>query len=1155
MAETTTKFIGDYYSIPPTANVVITLNKESTHDQLSENAKITSISLKSRSFLSPSYLGGSNTAEYDYHSPDRTFSTSTLEVDDYNFGSLQGVDINWTIEKYSSSFFEKKDSINLIFSSDADTLTAGNYYSSINSTTLEIKWVPGDLTPAEKTLIVSNPQFTPSLVTPSSTVTFSYSALTNSAGTSGLGNKELSNISLVNKDTGAMTSISATQSGKTLTFSAPSEIGTYYILFNVLVRDEKYSEYYSSYPDGVYLTVSNKSSEFVTFANFTIAGKTSNIYVGSKGIDDSEIVTAAWTINDPYNKVTEANFYYTPSNGVENHITAKYPVGIQEMRPGGGYFNQGQDTTTFKVVALAPGLAPKEVSSDEIIVTNIKPAPWTEFRIDGSSDSIISIPTKTVTLTWAAPTLEVGEMEKISAYSYEYRLSDSSEFLTGGTISTSTSTLSLTIPESYKGKTYIVYRLKARIDALDGGYEEITSNEVTVRLVGNPNPPTIIGYYDTRYTGTITSTTMIPYAYNTIRFTISPATENIENNSGTRFSYSLRYVTAGGTVNTIQQIASEEDAEFTYDFDFSSFEEKTALTFNILAEDIDNPGITVSSESVTITKFERPKIRVGNISVSAINKDNYDVQMINQITVPFTITRSIYDNFTSDISYSVALLDPQAEITQDGYWFAQTGSSGIISSNESNATATFNFTCPSSANLESENITKFEKLVYQNVIVNQNPETSFAAVIICQYKDYVLPVVTLSKVTNFDFRRTVPDLTSSSYIVNYPENRTYFNAFEPYTISLKPTAWTDAAGELIGGNILYSLTRDAGSVKPQITNLEASDVYAYGESDIQIQYELKHTISYSGATNEITSNSKTTSISVQIARWTSEEVGLRNLVLDGENASGYITFTGGAYPCGSLDLQNTVLTGAQYEVRNNDVSSSDDPNFIVSTGEITSEQITAGEIQFSSPYELLGASLYAVIKFKNTANAEQSSQSAIYILRDAATTFAIRKGRLGINVASNFGGDGNEEEFDTLQINQKDQVDPGVPVVTIKANQTDTSYINSFIDFRNMGNDSYGKIYEHNGMLYFSGANKTEDIEILAQNFNANGEYVIENSYITENSIQEIFPSSSINLEQYNAFNNACLIGTTQKVGECTIKALGTIPTINIPVTLLIRGV
>lgn len=79
------------------------------------------------------------------------------------------------------------------------------------------------------------------------------------------------------------------------------------------------------------------------------------------------------------------------------------------------------------------------------------------------------------------------------------------------------------------------------------------------------------------------------------------------------------------------------------------------------------------------------------------------------------------------------------------------------------------------------------------------------------------------------------------------------------------------------------------------------------------------------------------------------------------------------------------------------------------------------------------------------------------------------------------------------------------------------------------------------------------DITLEASKW-SNSQYIITNTAITATSIIEGLPLSTITKEQLEAFGNALVIGGTQSDGSLTLKALGEVPTINIPITLVIRG-
>ena len=68
------------------------------------------------------------------------------------------------------------------------------------------------------------------------------------------------------------------------------------------------------------------------------------------------------------------------------------------------------------------------------------------------------------------------------------------------------------------------------------------------------------------------------------------------------------------------------------------------------------------------------------------------------------------------------------------------------------------------------------------------------------------------------------------------------------------------------------------------------------------------------------------------------------------------------------------------------------------------------------------------------------------------------------------------------------------------------------------------------------------------------GTYTISDSLITATSNQEIIPSPSISADQYKALVKASIVATGQSVGSITIKAFGTVPSIDIPITVIFRG-
>ena len=70
----------------------------------------------------------------------------------------------------------------------------------------------------------------------------------------------------------------------------------------------------------------------------------------------------------------------------------------------------------------------------------------------------------------------------------------------------------------------------------------------------------------------------------------------------------------------------------------------------------------------------------------------------------------------------------------------------------------------------------------------------------------------------------------------------------------------------------------------------------------------------------------------------------------------------------------------------------------------------------------------------------------------------------------------------------------------------------------------------------------------------SNGSYTISDALITATSNQEVLPVVGITLDQLKALQKAMLVDGGQSAGSLTLKALGTVPTIDIPIRVIFRG-
>ena len=76
---------------------------------------------------------------------------------------------------------------------------------------------------------------------------------------------------------------------------------------------------------------------------------------------------------------------------------------------------------------------------------------------------------------------------------------------------------------------------------------------------------------------------------------------------------------------------------------------------------------------------------------------------------------------------------------------------------------------------------------------------------------------------------------------------------------------------------------------------------------------------------------------------------------------------------------------------------------------------------------------------------------------------------------------------------------------------------------------------------------------LYAETWNA-GSYTITSDFISSTSNQEIIPAVGITEEQYKALSAAMIVDGGQSTGSMTLKALGKVPTIDVPIRIIFRG-
>lgn len=99
-----------------------------------------------------------------------------------------------------------------------------------------------------------------------------------------------------------------------------------------------------------------------------------------------------------------------------------------------------------------------------------------------------------------------------------------------------------------------------------------------------------------------------------------------------------------------------------------------------------------------------------------------------------------------------------------------------------------------------------------------------------------------------------------------------------------------------------------------------------------------------------------------------------------------------------------------------------------------------------------------------------------------------------------------------------------------------------------------GDVESETGGKLSTKADKSTSVSITLTSTNwSSGIYTYTNSAITATNIIELYPASTITSTQFEALQSANIIGGTQSAGSIQLKAMGDVPTIDIPIVLTIR--
>ena len=618
----------------------------------------------------------------------------------------------------------------------------------------------------------------------------------------------------------------------------------------------------------------------------------------------------------------------------------------------------------------------------------------------------------------------------------------------------------INLPDSSKlaiNQPFLMH-IEAYITARDGGQSSVywqSDNANQYRIVGPADPPKIASIKDVNST---LDSAIQTHGYGQVILTYSPATENANNGSGKNFNYTIKVTSMGNT-----KIVNNGDS-LTYKYDLTPLNEETKVSFEVFATD--ENGVQTSSASTEITKFSRPKFLSNSWNLPTVKvSGNYGSRLSTVLSGSFSCQQGGKIPVT-DLNYSISL-GCNSVYSQPKLTAALENSSDAI---------LYEITVPCPLSTDT---TGFEQELYKMVIINQNPKPAGTMKIALYYEGFAAYPTTQEIVGfNYDYYKSLSsEVLNKHHTIIWPttalgSSRKYANPLEKIKIELVPALWRDATGEsYLGGNIAVSLLNHNKEAL-ELREDEAGTTFAYfvypeaTAEDKKIQCTLRYTLTFNAAV-EI-ANTIEEFITINIAKWREEEASLENINLIENNGSfllnGSLIFP--RWLCGSSYHKNFTNT-VKFRLY-------DSTNDIFLFEEYRAVAFTDDEIFSGTNTELkhifqnisidqVNCKIRAEIIYTNNAGNELLAYSNIALVQNNNTTLAIRKGSLGINVASNYKADENNTA--TVLINSNQHTGNNAVLKIVNQIQGNAANSVSFLSLEDGG--EFSSIFSTNGNNLF----------------------------------------------------------------------------------------
>lgn len=902
----------------------------------------------------------------------------------------------------------------------------------------------------------------------------------------------------------------------------------------------------------------------INFSSFTIAESTGPIYVGK-----TNSIKFAWTANNGTNNTIQQYIIYCGTKEIAK---------IDTSQLSGSTIIEDIDAGTYTIKAVGSS---DSTSSAGIIVNLVNVAP--SINITAPTSAMIT--TLPVSITFPLLMLSYYKCSEIK-YSLLVSYDDWSTktVLYGPSISWANQfhLIDLKVPRGTN------FKLKLSVDyyALNGGSttEEynIAPSEGDYKIFGKHKSSRINYAYDKNADNKeLYKNLDTAYGYEEIYFNIDLAQEDTSAASGKQFEYHLL---GFNTSNALIIDEKQSPVDNIVKIKLNSYDIKEGEKIKFQIQTYDEYGLTAESNIINVIRIKKPILdklvlgKNGNVTLTnnIIEHIKYNYIGINNVGITLWANSSDTTLGTlNSMRYNARLLfdGTEKKLNED---FLDYQGTAVIS-------GTFdNLYCNKNGGTSSP----LEYALYDAVVSEGNPFPVVSLVVETWYVNFSAYKASTTLNIPLDFTAELSDLTEDFYELvgaNKVELLTpsnYLNPFETLEISIANNEWYNAAGELNGDGVTIAtqifngsqeLTKDIVKITDPQTGQQYEKtrcwLYQYNNYNIQdtIQtFTVRQTLNYKNSNHF---QEKSATFDIMLTRWYNDIVGLKTVkyIEDAETKKpilmGVFTIPVGNF--GSTKYHNAIET-ITYTIKD---AATDN---ILYTNQTITRKLTDTKINVDFKTSIpispdvteipSEQTVIAELTFTNSDNKTITVSTPPYYLSSADVTMAIRKNKIGINVAKDYGdSEANLKNYSILRVNGLTDLENTTPI--IHANSSSTPSLAAPINLIKLSTQDFESVFSTNGeLLQISKLTYSVPIVLTSQE-NEQVEYLAEEScywikdkVITENNTIEIIPSPTINAEQWKAYNKMQLLGITQETGKIKVKIMGKAPVIDIPITLIIRG-